>query len=159
MPHVLPLLMGDTLSAIQAFDRRMPSEIPRIALVDTFRDEAEEALDVARALGDRLRGISIDTPKERGGVGLQLVREVRARLNQAGFRHVEIYVSGGFTAQKIREFVEANAPVNGFTVGEYISGATPNSFTADIHEIDGRPIAKRGRIPGITENTRLDRVM
>ena len=159
MPHVLPLLMGDTLSAVQAFDRRMPSEIPRIALVDTFRDEAEEALAVARALGERLRGISIDTARERGGVGVELVREVRARLNQAGFRHVEIYVSGGFTAQKIREFVKADAPVNGFTVGEYISSAPPNTFTADIHEIDGKPIAKRGRIPGVTENPRLDRVM
>ena len=63
MPHVLPLLLGDTLSAIEAFDRRMPSEIPRIALVDTFRDEAEEAVRVAGVLKDRLRGIMIDTAK------------------------------------------------------------------------------------------------
>ena len=159
MPHALPLLMGDTLSAVEAFDRRMPSEIPRIALVDTFRDEAEEALSVAHAMGDGLRGISVDTAKERGGVSVEFVRELRARLDQAGFRHVEIYVSGGFTARKIRDFVEARAPVNGFSVGEFISGAPPNNFAADIHEIDGKPIAKRGRIPGVTNNPRLDRVM
>ena len=35
----------------------------------------------------------------------------------------------------------------------------PNDFTADIHEIDGRPIAKRGRTPGVTLNPRLGRVM
>jgi nicotinate phosphoribosyltransferase len=48
---------------------------------------------------------------------------------------------------------------NGFGVGSYISSAPPNAFTADIHEIEGEPIAKRGRIPGITTNPRLDRVM
>jgi nicotinate phosphoribosyltransferase len=45
--------------------------------------------------------------------------------------------------------------VDSFAVGSYISGATPIDFTADIKEIDGRPIAKRGRIPGITESPRL----
>ena len=37
-------------------------------------------------------------------------------------------------------------------MGSYISGATPIDFTGDIKEIDGRPIAKRGRIPGVTES-------
>ena len=159
MPHVLPLLMGDTEAAIRAFDRHMPQEIPRVALVDTFQDEASEALKVASALRDKLRGIRLDTPMERGGVTSELVAEVRERLDQASFRHVEIFVSGGFTAEKIREFIDAGAPVSGFAVGSYISDAPPNDFTADIHEIDGRPIAKRGRIPGITANPRLDRVM
>jgi nicotinate phosphoribosyltransferase len=40
-------------------------------------------------------------------------------------------------------------------VGSYISGAAPIDFTGDIKEIDGRPIAKRGRIPGITPGARL----
>ena len=84
---------------------------------------------------------------------------MRDRLDLAGFRHVEIFVSGGFTAEKIRLFVDTGAPVNGFGVGGHISNARPNNFTADIHEIDGRPIAKRGRSPGVTPNPRLDRVM
>ena len=159
MPHALPLLLGDTVKAVQSFDRHMPQEVPRIPIVDTYKDEAEEALNVARALRERLRGILLDTALERGGVTPYLVKESRARLDQAGFRHVEIYVSGGFTAGRIREFVEAEAPVNGFAVGSYISAAPPNDFTADIHEIDGRPVAKRGRTPGITTNPRLDRVM
>ena len=159
MPHTLPLLMGDTVRAIQAFDRHMPQEVPRVALVDTFKDEAEEALNVSQALRERLRGIRLDTPAERGGVTAELVKEIRARLDLEGFRHVEIFVSGGFTAEKIERFVQVNAPVNGFAVGSYISSAAPNDFTADIHEIDSRPIAKRGRTPGVTPNPRLDRVM
>ena len=66
MPHPLPLLMGDTVKAMQAFDRHMPQEVPRVALVDTFKDEAEESLNVARALGEKLRGVRLDTPPERG---------------------------------------------------------------------------------------------
>ena len=159
MPHTLALLMGDTISAMQAFDRHMPQEVPRVALVDTFKDEAEEALSVAREFREKLRGIRVDTPFERGGVTPELVKEVKARLDLAGFRHVEIMVSGGFNPERIRELVEADAPVNAFGVGTYIATSPSNPYTSDIHEIDGRPIAKRGRIPGVTNNARLDRVM
>ena len=157
MPHALPLLLGDTVKAMQAFDRYLPQGVARVALVDTFKDEAEEALNVGQALRDRLRAIRLDTAEERGGVSIALVREVRARLDQAGLRHVEIFVSGGFNPDRIREFLAAEAPVDRFVVGSYIAGAQPNNFTADIHEVDGRPIAKRGRTPGITAAPRLDR--
>ncbi len=159
MPHALVLLMSDTVGAAESFHRHMPQEIPRVALVDTFKDEAEEALNVAGSLRERLRGIRLDTPRERGGVTPEMVTEIRSRLDQAGYRHVEILVSGGFDPERINEFVQKGAPVNGFTVGSHISSAPPNDFTADIHEIDGHPIAKRGRIPGITPSPRLDRIM
>ena len=159
MPHALPLLLGDTVSAVESFDRHMPQEVPRVGVVDTFKDEAEEALNVANALRERLRGVLLDTPLERGGVTPELVIEVRERLDMSGFRHVEIFVSGGFTAERIAKFVERQVPVNGFGIGSYISDAAPNDFTADIHEIDGKPIAKRGRTPGLTPSPRLDRVM
>ncbi|MES1239527.1 MAG: nicotinate phosphoribosyltransferase, partial [Chloroflexota bacterium] len=84
MPHSLVLIMGDTVKAALAFDRDLEADVSRIVLVDTFKDEAEEALRVAHALGDRLYGIRLDTPSERGRVTPDLVREVRARLDQAG---------------------------------------------------------------------------
>ena len=155
MPHSLVLIFGDTVRAAEAFDRHMPPDVPRIVLVDTFKDEAEEALRVAHALGDKLYGIRLDTPSERGRVTADLVHEVRARLDQAGFDHVKIVVSGGLNPDRIRYFKEAGAPVDSFAVGSYISGATPIDFTGDIKEIDGNPIAKRGRIPGITASPRL----
>jgi nicotinate phosphoribosyltransferase len=155
MPHSLVLIMGDTVAAALAFDRDLPPDVPRIVLVDTFKDEAEEALRVASALGDRLYGIRLDTPSERGRVTPDLVKEVRARLDQAGFGHVKIVVSGGLTPDRMAVFKEAGAPVDSYAVGSYISGASPIDFTGDIKEIDGRPIAKRGRIPGRTESPRL----
>jgi nicotinate phosphoribosyltransferase len=155
MPHSLVLIFGDTVEAMLAFDRDLEADVPRIALVDTFRDEAEEALRVANALGDRLYGVRLDTPSERGRVTPDLVTEVRARLDQAGFEHVRIVVSGGLTPERIRFFKDSGAPVDSFAVGSYISGANPIDFTGDIKEIDGRPIAKRGRIPGLTPSPRL----
>ncbi len=155
MPHALILIFGDTVRAVEAFDRWMPPEVNRIALVDTFHDEAEEALRVARAFGERLWGVRLDTPPERGRVTPDLVKEIRARLDQAGFTRVKIFVSGGIDAERIELFKRAGAPVDGYGVGSAISAAPPIDFTGDIKEVDGKPIAKRGRIPGITENPRL----
>jgi len=131
------------------------SSLEAIAYLRRIKDEAEEALRVAHALGDRLYGIRLDTPSERGRVTADLVHEVRERLDQAGFQHVKIVVSGGMTPERIGYFKEAAAPVDSYAVGSYISGASPIDFTGDIKVIDGAPIAKRGRIPGLTESPRL----
>jgi nicotinate phosphoribosyltransferase len=158
MPHALIIVVGDTVEATLLFDKHMPPDVPRVSLVDTFKDEAEESLRVAEALRDKLQNVRLDTPSERGRVTADLVKEVRARLDLAGFKHVGIFVSGGLDPGRITHFVEAGAPVTGFGVGSYISGARPIDFTADLHEIEGRPVAKRGRLPGITPNPRLRRV-
>jgi len=159
IPHALIIIMGDTVKATIAFDKYMPPEVARVSLVDTFKDEAEESLLVAQALGEKLNSVRLDTPGERGGVTADLVKEVRARLDLAGFNHVGIFVSGGVNPERIAYFTENGAPIDGFGVGSYISGAKPIDFTADLHEVEGKPIAKRGRIPGITPNPRLKRIM
>ena len=158
MPHALVLIFGDTVRAAEAFDRQIDPDVPRVVLVDTFKDEAEESLRVAEALGDRLWGIRLDTPSERGRVTPELVKEVRTRLDLAGHEHVKIVVSGGIDVERIGIFKAAGAPVDSFAVGSAISKASPIDFTGDLKEIDGRPVAKRGRIPGRTENPRLQRI-
>lgn len=158
MPHALVLIMGDTLKAIEAFDRWMPPDVNRIALVDTFRDEAEEAVRVARAIGDRLWGVRLDTPSERGHVTPDLVKEVRARLDQAGFPKVKIFVSGGVDLARLELFKREGAPVDGYGIGSAISGAPPIDFTGDLKEVNGEPVAKRGRIPGLIGNPRLRKI-
>jgi nicotinate phosphoribosyltransferase len=158
MPHALIIIFGDTVRAAQAFDRHIDPDVPRIVLVDTFKDEAEESLRVADALGDRLWGVRLDTPSERGRVTADLVKEVRARLDLAGHEKVKIVVSGGMDIDRIAYFKAADAPIDSFAVGSAISDASPIDFTGDIKEIDGKPVAKRGRIPGRTENPRLERI-
>ena len=158
IPHAMILIFGDTVEATRAFDRHIASDVNRVALVDTFKDEAEESLRVAEALGDKLWGVRLDTPGERGRVTPDLVKEVRARLDQAGYEHVKIVVSGGIDAERIRLFVDNDAPVEAFGVGSAVSSAQPIDFTADIKVVEGKPVAKRGRIPGITDNPRLRKI-
>jgi nicotinate phosphoribosyltransferase len=158
MPHALVLIVGDTVRATEAFDKWMPPEVNRIALVDTFHDEAEEAVRVAREMGDRLWGVRLDTPSERGRVTPDLVQEVRLRLDQAGFPKVKVFVSGGVDLERIELFKREGAPVDGYGIGSAISGAPPIDFTGDLKEVDGKAIAKRGRIPGLTENPRLNMI-
>lgn len=157
VPHAAVLIEGDTVELAKAYDAEMPSEEPRIVLVDTFKDEAEESLRVAEALGDSLDAIRLDTPGERGGVTPALVAEVRYRLDKAGFSNVKIVASGGLSPDRIRELDRAGA--DSFGVGSYISHASPIDMTMDLKEIAGVPIAKRGRLPGRIENPRLKRVM
>jgi len=146
VPHAAILIAGDTVEVARAFDETMEEDVPRIILVDTFKDEAEESLRIAEALKERLAGVRLDTPSERGGVSPQLVNEVRQRLDLAGYKYVKIVVSGGLTPDKIKELKEAGADF--FGVGSYISRAQPIDMTMDLKEIDGTPLAKRGRIPG-----------
>ncbi|HHW44077.1 MAG TPA: nicotinate phosphoribosyltransferase [Desulfotomaculum sp.] len=157
VPHAVILIVGDTLEVARAYQRTMPAGTPVIILVDTFKDEAEETLRVAQAMGRDLAAVRLDTPAERGGVTPALVREVRARLDQAGFRHVQILVSGGLTPERIQLLAQAGA--DSFGVGSYISGAAPIEMTMDIKVVNGRPVAKRGRIPGITPNPRLQKIL
>ncbi|HHW17976.1 MAG TPA: nicotinate phosphoribosyltransferase [Firmicutes bacterium] len=157
IPHALVLIIGDTVKAAVAYNTYMPKDAPRTILVDTFKDEAEEAIRVAEVLGKDMGGIRLDTPSERGGVTPDLVREVRAKLDQAGFSHVKIFVSGGLTPERMTLLAQAGA--DAFGVGSYISSAPPIDMTMDIKAIEGKPIAKRGRIPGIVPNPKLKRFM
>lgn len=157
VPHAAILIIGDTVETAVVYDKVMPPSSPRIILVDTFKDEAEETMRVAEALQDRLAGVRLDTPGERGGVTPGLVREVRARLDQAGFDHVKIFVSGGLNIDRILQLAEAGA--DAFGVGSHISAARPVDMTMDLKEVAGRSLAKRGRIPGITENPKQVRYL
>jgi len=157
MPHALVLVLGDTVRAARLFHATIDPAVNRVVLVDTFHDEVEEALRVGEALGDDLWGVRLDTPSERGGVTPALVAETRARLDGAGLGHVKIIISGGLSVERIARFRSEGAPVDVFGVGSAISAAPAIDFTADLKEIAGRPIAKRGRIPGLTPTTRLTR--
>ncbi len=157
IPHAAVLIVGDTVTTAILYDNILPESEARIILVDTFKDEAEESLLVARALKKKLDGVRLDTPGERGGVSPALVEEVRWRLNLEGFSHVRIVASGGLNPERIQLLSQAGADI--FGVGSYIAHATPRDMTMDLKVINGKPIAKRGRFPGIEHNPRLRRFL
>lgn len=156
VPHAIFLIMGDSITVAKAYNELMPSGENRTVLVDTFKDECEEALRVAEVLGADLQTVRLDTPSERGGVTPGLVIEIKARLAAAGFGHVKVIVTGGLTPERILLLKAAGA--DAFGVGSFISGAKAIDMTMDIKEVEGKSVAKRGRIPGITLSPNLVKV-
>jgi nicotinate phosphoribosyltransferase len=174
MPHALiAAFKGDTAAAAVALAEALPNE-PLWALVDFHNDSAGTAVEVLNALrnrGFRLDGIRLDTSQELvdrsieslgqefRGVQPELVFEVRKRLDEAGGKNVKISVSGGFSAEKIRQFEAKKTPVDVYAVGEkFFSGSIP--FTSDVvgyYEGDNFiPAAKTGR--EFRPNPRLKRI-
>jgi len=145
MPHSLILLLGDTVKALKAFDEIIEPKIKRIALIDTFQDEKFEALNVTKTLGKKLYAVRFDTPSSRRGNFFRLLEEVRWELDLRGFKEVKLFVSGGIDEKNI---VELNSLVDGYGIGTAISNASVMDFAMDIVEIDGEPIAKRGKMSG-----------
>ncbi|HEX4574387.1 MAG TPA: nicotinate phosphoribosyltransferase [Gemmatimonadales bacterium] len=170
VPHALIAAYGgDTVRASQKFADLMDPDVHLITLVDFENDCVKTALQVARALGDRLYGVRIDTAEtlvdrsvipqmgtfKPTGVNPQLVRNVRQALDGEGFQHVQLVVSGGFTVEKIRQFEEEGVPVDMYGVGSSLFQGRFD-FTADVVRVAGKPLAKVGR--SYRPNPRLERV-
>jgi nicotinate phosphoribosyltransferase len=145
MPHSLVLCMGSTVEAIKAYDEVLDSKIKRVALIDTFQDEKFEVLNVAQALGEKLYAVRFDTPGSRRGDFYRILEEARWELDLRGFGHVKFFTSGGITEQDIPIL---NPVVHGYGIGTSISNAPVIDFSMDIVELDGKPMAKRGKWSG-----------
>lgn len=145
MPHALILMMGDTVEATKAFDEVIHPKVRRVSLIDTFNDEKVEAIRVAEAMGERLFGIRLDTPSSRRGDFQKIIEEIRWELNLRGFDHVKIFVSGGLDEKRI---LNLNPVVDAYGVGTSITNARVIDFAMDIVEIEGEPVAKRGKMSG-----------
>lgn len=145
MPHSLILCMGSTVEAVKAYDEVMEQKHRRVALIDTFLDEKFEALNVAEALGERLYALRFDTPGSRRGNFYRILEEARWELDLRGFKQVKFFVSGGINEDDI---IRLNPVVDGYGVGTAISNAPVIDFAMDIVEVDGKPLAKRGKWSG-----------
>jgi nicotinate phosphoribosyltransferase len=170
VPHgLIAAYGGDTVKAARVFADRYYGEMNITVLVDFENDSPRTALELAEALGPKLWGVRLDTSEDLvdrslwnqmggfklTGVNPRLVANVRDALDRAGFPDVRIVASGGFTAQRIREFEAAGVPVDAYGVGSSLIRGD-NDFTADVVRVDGRPCAKVGR--RYAPNPRLERV-
>jgi nicotinate phosphoribosyltransferase len=170
VPHsLIAAYGGDTVAAAIAFSNRYEGEMNVTVLVDFENDSVRTALEVAGALGPRLWGVRLDTsermvdailaaepnPEAHRGVTPLLAQRVRRALDDGGYEHVHIVVSGGFNPAKITAFEAAGAPVDAYGVGSSLLRGS-NDFTADVVRVDGRAVAKAGR--GENPNPRVGRV-
>ncbi|MBM7572836.1 nicotinate phosphoribosyltransferase [Aquibacillus albus] len=172
MPHALiQMFKGDVVATAKAYHEIYPND-DLMVLVDYNNDVINDSLKVAREFGDELKGVRIDTSKnmvdkyffrnqhlmgtfDPRGVNPQLIFALRNALDEEGFTHVKIIVSGGFNEQKIKEFEENNVPVDMYGVGRNL--LTINiGFTGDNVLLNGSEQAKEGR--QYRPNSRLEKV-
>lgn len=157
MPHALVVVFRGQKEAWRAFDKHMPKDVPRVALIDTYSDEKEEAILAIETLGKRLDGVRLDTPSSRRGNLADIVREVRWELDIRGYKDVKIIVSGGMDEGRIPELKAAGA--SGFGVGTAISNAPTVDFAMDIVEFESKPCAKKGKYSGIKDVLRCEKCL
>lgn len=160
MPHALIACFGgDIQAACLAYHAEFPDE-KVTALVDFNNDCVGDSLKALAVLGSDLGAVRLDTSEKMidkslqryvgndapgvtkpfRGVNHYLVGTVRKALDENGGKHVNIIVSGGFTAEKIRNFENRGTPVDMYGVGSSIIKNGPD-FTADIV----KPVGKAGR--------------
>ncbi|RLL47800.1 nicotinate phosphoribosyltransferase [Oceanobacillus piezotolerans] len=172
MPHALiQMFKGDVVAATQAYHEVYPND-ELAALVDYNNDVITDSLKVARAFGDKLSSVRLDTSRtlvdryflrnqhlmgafDPRGVNPELLFALRKALDDEGFTSVKIMATGGFTEKRIREFEEKNVPVDMYGVGRSLLSLNIG-FTGDLVLLNGQPEAKEGR--RYRPNSRLEKV-
>jgi len=144
-PHALVLILGSTAEAARAFDEVMEPGVPRTIIIDTFDDEKFGALIAAKAIPDSIYAIRMDTPGNRRGDFLDLMREVRWELDRNGFEHVKIFASGGIDVEYI---LHLDPVCDAYGVGGAIADAPMIDYSLDIVEVAGEDRSKRGKRGG-----------
>ena len=170
IPHsLIAAFGGNTVAATKQLVKQLAEDVHLLALVDYENDVARTSVEVARALGDRLWGVRLDTSEHMvdrsvlpqlgsfrpTGVNPQLVWNVRNALDSEGFGDVQIVVSGGFDVEKVQDFEDEKAPVDAYAIGAAAYTGTFD-FTADVVLVDGKAQARAGR--QVRENPKLERV-
>ncbi len=172
MPHALiQLFNGDLVEAAKAYHEMFPED-ELMVLVDYNNDVVTDALRVAHEFGKKLKAVRVDTSRtmidqyfvrnpdllgtfDPRGVNASLIFALRNTLDQEGFEHVKIVVSGGFNEKRIQEFEEEKVPVDMYGVGSSLLRITMG-FTGDNVELNDGPEAKAGR--RLRPNPRLELV-
>ncbi|MBW1980477.1 MAG: nicotinate phosphoribosyltransferase [Deltaproteobacteria bacterium] len=131
------------IDAFRAFAKSFPDNT--ILLIDTYDTlaGARKAVKVAeemRAAGKALRAVRLDS-----GDMVQLSRQVRKILDDAGFPEVKIFASGGFDEFKIQEILAAGACIDAFGVGTKLGVSADAPYLDAAYKMvqyNGRPVLK-----------------
>jgi nicotinate phosphoribosyltransferase len=177
-----------TLKTAQLFDKHIDPSVPRTTLTDTFNKELTDSLAVAKYFGQRKNSFRIDTCGENIGEGgslyngqktkdpsyqmgtgvtVELAKNLRMNLINNGFGDfTETVLSSSFgNEEKAKIFMQANQEFKEKTgynlfaavgIGEVYKA---QFCTADIFEVDGKPMSKIGREVNEIDYTQMRRVI
>ena len=143
MAHSFVTSFESEIDSFRHFAKSFPDA--SIFLVDTYDtlEGTRKAAVVAqemKARGQRLQAIRLDS-----GDLLDLSRQARAILDEAGLPEVQIFASGGLDEFAVEDLVKAGAPIDGFGVGTKVGVSADAPWTDCAYklvEYDGRPVLK-----------------
>jgi nicotinate phosphoribosyltransferase len=107
-------------------------------LIDTY--DTLDGAHTAASLGPPLWGVRLDS-----GNLVELSREVRKILDDAGLKNAKIMATSDLNEYKILEFAAAGAPIDAFGVGTDLATSTDSPNLGVVYklvELDGRFTAK-----------------
>lgn len=143
MAHSFVTSFDEEIDSFRGFANTFPNNT--VLLIDTYDtvNGAHKAVEVAREMADNghaLRGVRLDS-----GDMVELSKEVRAVLDDAGFTDVQIFASGGFDEFKIDSYLDRGALIDAFGVGTKM-GVSADAPYLDIAyklvQYAGRPVLK-----------------
>jgi len=128
MAHSFIEAYDTELEAFETFARARPEGLT--LLIDTY--DTEQGARRVVSLAERLKqdGISVRAVRLDSGDIISLSRSVRRILDNGDLGDVGIFASGGITEDRIREFAEAGAPIDGLGVG------TDLTVSSDVPALD-----------------------
>lgn len=150
-------IMGSPIAAAEAFDRAMAPDVQRVAYVDPREDVVAQTVEIAKTMAGHLRSVRLARVPGGQPVQADTVQEVRAQLDAAGAKTVDIVLSGRLSPERIRTVLDAGAPVNMFHDTGYIAAANPLPFMPNIRTISDRVIPQETE--PLPPNSRLVRVL
>jgi len=160
MSESLSLLFGDTVLAAKAYDATLQADIQRIFVVGVLETSNNESLKIAENLKEKTRGVELVIDNYNSKTDFDIINELRVRLDNAGYKFVEIYISGNsIDPNSISVIKDNNFPVQGIIVERYIGLARSLPFRSEIKQIEGNHVARNGQIPGIIDNPKLNKII
>jgi nicotinate phosphoribosyltransferase len=139
LAHSFVMAYDDEEKSFHDFKRVFPDQA--VLLVDTYDTLA--AVDKIIAAGIRAAAVRLDS-----GDRLSLSKEVRRRLDKAGFATTKIFVSGDLDENSIASLLAAGAPIDGFGVGTALATSQDAPSLSGVYklvEFDGQPRMKLSR--------------
>ncbi len=143
MAHSFVCSFKEEINAFRAFSEIFPQNT--VLLIDTYDTikGAHKAVSIAREMakrGEKLNGVRLDS-----GDLVELSKEVRAVLRQAGFNDVSIFASGGLDEFDISRLLENGSEIDAFGIGTKMGVSADAPYTDMAYKLvqyNRRPVLK-----------------
>lgn len=119
---------------------------PLMLLIDTYDTEAAARKIVALAPALERRGARIASVRLDSGDLAAHARLVRTIFDQGGLQEISIFASGSLDEWRLRQLLQASAPIDGFGVGTALSTSADTPALDAVYKLQsyaGKPRRKR----------------